>query len=121
MVTLQGLLPTEFAVTMVSVSVVICPGEGDVAPDMQVILDEFASVFEAPTGLPPRRAHDHHIPLIPGARPVSVRPYRIAPQLKDELEKQIQELLSLGMIRFSKSPFSSPVLLVKKKEEGTWR
>ena len=42
-VTLQGLLPIEFVVTMVFVSTVICPGEGDVAPDMQVILDEFAS------------------------------------------------------------------------------
>lgn len=51
--------------------------------EVQVILDEFSTVFEAPDGLPPRRQYDHHIPLIPGARPISVRPYRVVPELKD--------------------------------------
>ena len=88
---------------------------------MQAVFDKFPTVFQPPTGLPRRRMQDHHIPLIPGARPVFFKPYRISPQLKDELEKQIAELLSLGMIRPSKSPFSSPILMVKKKEEGEWR
>jgi hypothetical protein len=73
----------------------------DIAPDVQAILDQFASVFAAPTGLPPRRRYDHHIPLISGARPVSVRPYRVAPELKDEIEKQIKELLAQGVISHS--------------------
>jgi hypothetical protein len=47
-------------------------------PDLQSLLDQFASVFDAPTGLPPRRQYDHQIPLIPGARHVSMRPYRVA-------------------------------------------
>nr|XP_020161515.1 uncharacterized protein LOC109746825 [Aegilops tauschii subsp. strangulata] len=120
-VTLQGLLPADFALTVISLFLVQCSATSSVCPEMQAVLDKFPTVFQPPTGLPPRRMQDHHIPLISGARPVSVRPYRIAPQLKDELEKQIAELLSLGMIRPSKSPFSSPVLMVKKKEEGEWR
>jgi len=62
-------------------------------PEVQHLLEQFSSVFSAPTGLPPRRQCDHHIPLIPGAQPVSIRPYRVSPQLKTELERQVSELL----------------------------
>ena len=67
-------------------------GELDpIPPEMQLLVEEFADVFATPTELPPRRHCDHKIPLIPGARPISMRPYRIVPQLKDELEKKIKE------------------------------
>jgi hypothetical protein len=58
---------------------------------------------------------DHQIPLLPGARPVQMRPYRYAPALKDEIEKQVSEMLQLGIVQPSKSAFSSSVILVKKK------
>jgi len=56
------------------------------------------------------------IPLILGARPVSIRPYRVAPELKDETECQVQDLCARGVIVHSDSTFSSPVLLVKKTD-----
>ena len=55
-------------------------------PDVQHILEQFEPVFASPTGLPPRRRCDHHIPLVPGARPMSIRPYRVVPELKSEIE-----------------------------------
>lgn len=85
-------------------------------PEIRKLLSDFGSVFEAPEGLPPSRSYDHHIPLIPGARPVSIRPYQVAPHLKTEIEHQIKELLAQGVIVHSQSAFSSPVLLVKKYE-----
>lgn len=88
--------------------------------DIQLLLTEFSDLFEKPTGLPPKRSHSHTIPLITGAQPFRLRPYRYNPAQKDEIEKQVAELLRNGMIQESSSPFASPVLLVKKKT-GEWR
>ncbi|KAL0554844.1 hypothetical protein IC582_008772 [Cucumis melo] len=84
------------------------------------LLKQFASVFEWPTALPPQRSIDHHIYLKSGTDPVNVRPYRYAHHQKEEMERLVDEMLSSGIIRPSKSPYSSPVLLVRKKD-GRWR
>jgi hypothetical protein len=89
-------------------------------PEIAALLSEFDLLFEEPQGLPPRREFDHKITLLPGSRPVNLMPYRYNPEQKDEIERQIAVMLKQGIIRFSTSPFASPVLLVQKKD-GTWR
>lgn len=88
--------------------------------EIDQLLHEFSKVFEKPHGLPPKRPYSHTIPLLPGSQPFRLRPYRYNPAQKDEIEKQVLELLRNGMIQESQSPFASPVLLVKKKS-GEWR
>ena len=83
-------------------------------------LEDQNVLFEEPTCLPPLRSHNHQIILTPGAAPVNSRPYRHTALQKNIIEKQVKELLHHGFIRPSSSPFSSPVVLVKKKD-GTWR
>ena len=89
-------------------------------PAVSAILAQFHQVFASPNSLPPVRACDHAIPLVPGATPVNIRPYRYPPSLKDEIDKHIAEMLQRGIIRPSSSEFSSPVLLVRKKD-GSFR
>jgi hypothetical protein len=90
------------------------------SPDMQSLLTEFGDIFETPTSLPPQRALDHAITLEADVRPVNSRPYRYSPLQKDEIERQIAEMIATGVVTTSVSPFASPVLLVKKKD-GSWR
>jgi len=87
---------------------------------MKLLLAEFADIFTEPTGLPPARLFDHRIHLLPNTPPVAVRPYRYPQLLKDEIEKQCADMLCQGIIRHNTSPFSSPVLLVRKKDDS-WR
>ncbi|KAK9075673.1 hypothetical protein SSX86_004000 [Deinandra increscens subsp. villosa] len=53
---------------------------------------------------------------VPNAEPISKAPYRMAPLELKELKEQLQELLELGFIRLSVSPWGAPVLFVKKKD-----
>jgi hypothetical protein len=50
--------------------------------------------------------------------PIHIKPYRYAPILKEKIEKQIAEMLFACLIKQSTNPFSSPVLLVKKKDKS---
>ncbi|KAL5564770.1 hypothetical protein UlMin_027934 [Ulmus minor] len=93
--------------------------EGPVADVIISLLDSFAEVFGQP-GLPPQCAQDHKIVLQAGAAPPNIRPYRYPQIQKGEIEKLVSEMLLSGIIRPSTSPYSSPVLLVKKKD-GSWR
>ncbi|KAG8067900.1 hypothetical protein GUJ93_ZPchr0005g15565 [Zizania palustris] len=94
--------------------------EGNIPSEIQRIIADFEDLFEAPMGLPPKRYCDHRIPLIEGSPPINVRPYRYNPAQKDEIERQVKEMLQNGVIQHSTSAFSSPALLVRKKD-GTWR
>lgn len=84
------------------------------------LLEEYEDVFSIPVQLPPKRRQDHHIPIKEGSKPVNANPYRCPYFQKEEIEKIIKEMLSNGIIRHSTSPFASPVLLVKKKD-NSWR
>jgi hypothetical protein len=57
---------------------------------------------------------------VDGVKPVNLKTYRYNPTQKDEIERQVKEMLLHGVIQPSTSPFASPVLLVKKKD-GSWR
>lgn len=55
-----------------------------------------------------------------GETPLRQQPYRIPEAVRDSMRKEIQEMLKLGVIEPSLSPWASPVVLVPKRD-GTTR
>ena len=106
----------ELLVQLFSVSEQSAQTDITLPPTIVQLLSEFPSVVTPPSELSPKRECDHEIPLVDGARPVMVRPYRYPPALKDEIEAQVDSMLQQGIIQPSTSPFNSPVLLVCKKD-----
>ncbi len=57
----------------------------------------------------------HHIDLVEGAAPVAKRAYRLSASDRDELDKQLSELIASGNVIPSESPYAAPVIFVQKK------
>lgn len=92
----------------------------NVPEPLQSVTQQFASVFKMPSVLPTLCFKQHQITLKNGSDPISVRSCRYPHIQKAEIEKLVADMLHAGIIQPSKSPFSSLVLLVKKKD-GSWR
>jgi hypothetical protein len=85
--------------------------------DQYPVLLEFKDVFlNELSGLPPERELDFTIEIKPGAEPISKTPYRMKTPKLCDLQMQLKELLDLGLIRPSVSPWGAPINFVKKKD-----
>ena len=95
---------------------------------IMTICEYYNEIFRLPGDkLTTTTAIEHAIPT-PGIDPcrgIASRNYLIPDALKDELQGVIQQMLSDKIIRHSKSPWNSPIILVKKKEDASkkekWR
>ncbi|XP_058863386.1 zinc finger protein 571-like [Acipenser ruthenus] len=57
----------------------------------------------------------HHI-TTNGSPPCRQRPYPYSPEKRMSIQQQVEEMLKLGVVEPSKSPWASPVVIVKKKD-----
>ena len=81
------------------------------------LLNEFSDIF---TDLPGKtHVAEHRIQLIDN-NPIRCKPYPIPHTMRDAVKSEVEEMCRLGVIERSDSPYSSPLLLVKKKD-GTNR
>jgi len=62
----------------------------------------------------------HEIPLAAGMAPIRQPSLRLGPEKEKEVSRQVQDLLSRDLIEPAYGAWSSPVVLVRKKD-GTWR
>nr|XP_028965045.1 uncharacterized protein LOC114827423 [Malus domestica] len=95
---------------------------GEIPLELQPLLHEFRDVIpkEIPCGLPPLRDIQHCIDFVLGAAIPNKAAYRMNPKEFEELQRQVDELLSKGLIRESMSPCVVPALLVPKQKEKAW-
>jgi len=62
---------------------------------------------------------EHQI-TIKDDKPIKQRYYPKNPKVQGEINAKVDELLQMGYIEHSTSPYSSPIVMVKKKT-GKWR
>lgn len=89
--------------------------DGNLIPnDVQQVLDKYPTVtsesLSSPAYIEPMK-----IVLKDNAAPVSIPPRRVAPAMREIIRENIEMLLENNIIRPSRSPWSSPILMVKQK------
>ncbi|CDJ62567.1 Reverse transcriptase, related [Eimeria necatrix] len=90
----------------------------------RVILDVLCAhraVFpdKLPSGLPPKRPHDHRILLVPGKLPTKSSIYRMTPEQLLFHKQEIAKLSANGWIGPTYSPICAPTIMVDKRSDGT--
>ena len=55
------------------------------------------------------------IEIEPGNTPPTTRPYQSSPKIQGIIDEQIKEMFDAGVIEESDSPYSSPIVMVKKR------
>ena len=83
------------------------------------VVGEFQDVFpESLLGLPPDRNLEFSIDLVPGAEPIAIAAYRLAPAELAELQKQLRELSIKGFIQPSHSSWGALVIFKYRRRMG---
>ena len=62
----------------------------------------------------------HSIPLLDGTKPIRQPPRRLGAEKDKEVEEQVAQLVQKGMVEPTDGSWSSPVVLVRKKDQS-WR
>ncbi|GBG92639.1 hypothetical protein CBR_g56604 [Chara braunii] len=95
----------------------------DLEPVIRDLIREYRDVFPpyfSYSGIPPMRGVEHSIQLVPDYRVHHQAPYRLSIPEATKLKRQLKELLRLGFIKPSNSPWGAPVLFARKAD-GTLR
>ncbi|GBG77761.1 hypothetical protein CBR_g24209 [Chara braunii] len=91
----------------------------DLEPAIRDLIREYHDVFPSSfsyAGIPPMRDVEHFIQLVPDYRVHHQAPYRLSIPEATELKRQLKELLRLGFIKPSNSPWGAPVIFARKAD-----
>ncbi|GBG80518.1 hypothetical protein CBR_g30979 [Chara braunii] len=91
----------------------------DLEPAVLYLIQEYHDVFPSSfsyPGIPPMRDVEHSIQLVPDYRVYHQAPYRLSIPEATELKHQLEEILRLGFIKPSNSPWGAPVLFARKAD-----
>ncbi|CAI7889493.1 unnamed protein product [Closterium sp. NIES-53] len=85
---------------------------------LQEVLKEYKDIMpdDLPAGVPPARTHEHEILEEPGAKSVSLAPYRLSPIEPADMKKQVEYILDKKLIHPSTSLYGARVLFAPKPD-----
>ena len=86
-----------------------------VLPKFNELLQHFKQLFQQTGQLHQTRTTKHTIELT-SKRPFRLAPYRYSKEKRQIIREQIPEMLADGVIEPCVSPYSSPIIIVKKKD-----
>ncbi|UYV68373.1 hypothetical protein LAZ67_5004125 [Cordylochernes scorpioides] len=81
--------------------------------ELKQVLERYGDLFSSRLG---RTNLAKHRIDTEEAKPIKHKPYRVSAKERDIIKEQIDEMLTEGIIRPSSSPWSFPVILVKKRD-----
>ena len=89
---------------------------------LKELVDKYCDVFSKDDSDIGKARFEHDIKLMDSS-PIKSRAYRVPHSQKEIIEKQIKNMLEMGIISKADSScqFTSPIVLVKKKEQGEYR
>lgn len=82
--------------------------------DTKRLLESFDDLL-GPLGIP-AEVPEFKIQITSNADLPKVKPRRLSPEQRDEVRRQVADLIELGIVRPSTSSYSSPVVQQKKKD-----
>lgn len=83
---------------------------------LQAVIDRNINLMGNKLGCTDKAEHV----IVTNSPPIKQRYYRVSPIVSQQINKELDEMLEQGIVEPSKSPWSSPILLVKKKD-GNYR
>lgn len=83
---------------------------------LQAVIDRNMALMGTSLGCTNKAEHV----IVTHSQPIKQRYYRVNPIVQKQIDAELDEMLALGVVEPSNSPWSSPILLVKKKD-GAYR
>lgn len=97
----------------VSINRSLSSGERQIIQDL---IRDFSECFSTSSKVRRTQIVKHRIITDEQTRPVHQNPYRVSPKEREVIKGQVQEMLEDDVIQPSNSPWASPVVLVRKKD-----
>lgn len=85
--------------------------------ELQAVVDQFKQSTGAGLGCTTRTEHV----INAHSAPIKQRYYRVSPVMQKFIDSELDEMLKLGVVEKSNSPWASPIVLVRKKGSDKFR
>uniref|UniRef100_A0ABD2WI71 Reverse transcriptase domain-containing protein n=1 Tax=Trichogramma kaykai TaxID=54128 RepID=A0ABD2WI71_9HYME len=82
------------------------------------LIHEYKNIFHMPGETLPGTSKVEHKIITTDDDPINVKQYKYAHALKDEVNKQVQEMLDSNVTEKSDSPYNNPLWIVEKKPDS---